>query len=203
MDQPEKSREFLAFCDSWYLVVAEPSIIQPGEAPKEWGVMAPNKKGSGLRIISMPSQLKAKPLPRELLASLIQRTIKDVTEQTENRLGGPDAEKRIREAREEGRLSERQSAEETRKSAEEAYSKIQEKIDEFERISGIRVTRYSNLAELGETLRAIRDGDEGICRRMEMVANGIGRDLEHLKELVGDLDKVEAGMRRIVELRGR
>jgi len=201
MEHPEKSREFLTYCDSWYLVVADQSIVLPGEAPKEWGIMAPNKRGTGLRISSMPSQLKPKPLPRELLASLIQRTIYDVKVRTENELGGADVEKRMHAAREEGRLREKESADQHRKNAEEGYARIQEKIDEFERACGIRVSRYSNMAELGATLQAIRSGDEGILHRMELIANGIDRDHRNLKEFLEDLDKVRVGVRRITELR--
>ncbi len=41
LDNPEKAEAVYQYCDRWYLVVGDASIVKPGELPATWGLMVP------------------------------------------------------------------------------------------------------------------------------------------------------------------
>ena len=73
---PEKALSMAQYCDYWWLVVSEPTIIlSMDELPPEWGVMV--RRGVGLGIAREATLSRsAVPLPRDVQATLLRSTIK-------------------------------------------------------------------------------------------------------------------------------
>ena len=59
------------FCDRWWLVVGDKSIVKLEELPPMWGVMYPVP--SGLKIMKPASKLDKKPVTKGFIASLLRK----------------------------------------------------------------------------------------------------------------------------------
>lgn len=69
---PAKAEEGLfPYCDQWYLAVADEKIVQAGELPKTWGLLAP--KGCKLVCRVEAPTLAPKPMDRLQLAAILRR----------------------------------------------------------------------------------------------------------------------------------
>lgn len=58
------------FCDRWYLVTHDASIVKRGELPVGWGII--EVKGSSVMEVVKAPKLDAAPITREFLASLLR-----------------------------------------------------------------------------------------------------------------------------------
>lgn len=71
MRNPAKAEAFIPFVDYFYLVVADREIVQGGELPITWGLLAPH--GPGLRVVTEAPKLEPSPLDRGMLAALLRQ----------------------------------------------------------------------------------------------------------------------------------
>ncbi len=150
LNNPGKADPLAAYCDCWYIAVNDAAIIAPGELPKSWGLLAPNRDGK----FHCKKEAEPNPSPkfdRSFLASILRRVCRQLT-----------SDARIEVARAEGREWGRQDA------AENAKGEIQHlktqlndlhlKLGQFEQKSGISIEREWNLGQVGEIVRTIRNG---------------------------------------------
>lgn len=78
LKEPEKAAEFIPYVNYWWLVVADESIVRPGEMPGEWGLMAPALdphepwRRCPLRVVVRAPRHDALPLPPIRLAPLLR-----------------------------------------------------------------------------------------------------------------------------------
>jgi hypothetical protein len=81
LKQPNKADPIKQFCDRWYLVVDDASIVKhhptlnETELPSDWGLMVPNYSSYPykLRVAQEAPRLKPEPIDRLFLASLMRR----------------------------------------------------------------------------------------------------------------------------------
>lgn len=71
LKRPEKAESIGRYCDFWWLVVADPAIVQDGELPSAWGLLAPS--GKGLKTLVRATALKPRPIDRPFLCSLLRK----------------------------------------------------------------------------------------------------------------------------------
>lgn len=74
LKRPEKAQAFTVYCDYWWLVVSDRSIVKPDELPAGWGLMAPH--GQGLRVFVQAERLDVLPMPRSLQATFSRAVTK-------------------------------------------------------------------------------------------------------------------------------
>lgn len=75
LKDPTKAEAFAQYCDYWWLVVSDKSIVKPGELPAGWGLMA--VYGKGLRIhVQAERRLDPHPMGRDLQATLTRAVTK-------------------------------------------------------------------------------------------------------------------------------
>lgn len=82
---PDKSEPIKQFCDRWYLVVDDHSIVHQwkNELPDDWGLIVPNYDyhfTGGLKTEKEAPKLNPKPLDRVFLASLMRLAARDFQE---------------------------------------------------------------------------------------------------------------------------
>lgn len=65
---PTKSERIKRFCDFWWLVVPDASIVKPGELPEGWGLMV--QSGQVLRAKKRAPRLTPEPLTLDFIAGL-------------------------------------------------------------------------------------------------------------------------------------
>lgn len=71
LKDPTKAEAFKRYCHQWYLVVADVSIVRPGELPEGWGLIALGSAGV-LRASKKAPRLMPEPLPYTMLAPLLR-----------------------------------------------------------------------------------------------------------------------------------
>ncbi|MEW1951074.1 hypothetical protein AB0280_17705 [Pseudarthrobacter sp902506025] len=71
---PKKSSFIKQYCDFWYLLVADASMVKEGELPDDWGMMAV-RNGSIEVIKPAPRLADPAPIDRIFLAAIFRKTL--------------------------------------------------------------------------------------------------------------------------------
>jgi len=147
IQRPRKAENISQFCDRWWLVVGDVSIVELAELPSHWGLMIP--WGSGLSIKRSPALQKPPPLDRGLLMSIVRNMYRQ----------DPSA-KALREANQCGHdEGYKEGTEKALKDVGEA-GKIIEAARIFEKASGLKITNKWTVESLGEAVRALQDREK-------------------------------------------
>ena len=72
---PEKAEAFRSYCDFWWLVVSEKSIVKVGELPIGWGLMV--AVGDSVRVVARADRNPAvEPMTRDVQATFARAVTK-------------------------------------------------------------------------------------------------------------------------------
>lgn len=67
---PNKSYENMKYCDRWWLVIADQSMVKEGELPEDWGMMS--VVNGALKIIKKAPPRTPLPMSHDFVASLLR-----------------------------------------------------------------------------------------------------------------------------------
>jgi hypothetical protein len=164
LKNPAKAESIAQYCDFWCLVVASESIVQAGELPTNWGLLAP--VGGKLKVIAHPAKLEARELSRTFVAGLFRAAQDQIT-----------AEARIAAMR----ASEyRRGHDEGRKSRDYEVETLRLRIAAFEEKAGVLLTDY-NHGSLVEAMKLVQGGLVGnVSARLQ----SIREQAAHVVELI-------------------
>lgn len=73
---PAKAESICRYCDFWWVVVGDASIVKPGELPPTWGLLVPH--GKGLKVSTQGPKLTPDPVSRAFLAGLLRKAAEAV-----------------------------------------------------------------------------------------------------------------------------
>lgn len=137
---PEKSETIASYCDYWWIVASDEKVALKDEVPRNWGLLV--SKNDALRQVKRAERLDPKPLDRKFIGALLRRA----NEWTKQQLKG---DSRVIKAREEGVEEGRETARVHHKYDQEDLKKLQARLSEFEKVSGIEINgwRYGNVGE--------------------------------------------------------
>lgn len=71
LKDPSKADAICRYCDRWYVVAGDASIIKPGELPPTWGLLVPH--GDGLKVSVEAPELSPQPFDRGFVAAVMRR----------------------------------------------------------------------------------------------------------------------------------
>jgi hypothetical protein len=71
---PEKAEAFARYCDFWWLVVSDKTIVRPDELPDGWGLMVAH--GQSVRVSKPARRRDPEAMPRDLQATLTRAVTK-------------------------------------------------------------------------------------------------------------------------------
>lgn len=184
MKDHAKAETIFGFCDHWWLVVGDRSIVKEGELPEPWGLIAP--RGDGLAVVKKAPRLKAKPITREFIAVLARRANQAATEAIADRIALATREI---EGRQERRVKQ------ARDEASERHRLLAAKVLEFEAASGIDIQRgYEGGARIGEAVKhVLRGGLEKQREEVSYALNRVNAIAEDLRGLMAVLPEKKAG----------
>lgn len=173
---PSKAEAVMRFCDHWYLVVADASIVQPDELPATWGLM----RLDGRRLVtSKPApKLEPEPMDRAFIASILRHAF-EFDERRARRHG----EERYREGIEKGK----DVAATNEKALQRDLDDLQKSIAEFEERSGVRIDRWDG----GRIGAAVQEVLRRPNRRHQLV-NLVAGTERLLAQLRADLEELES-----------
>lgn len=148
---PKKAETIAAYCDFWFLVVGDMSVItRLDEVPENWGVMAPH--GRGLTVVKEPVKLESRPLDKDFVVALAR----DVHRRSAGRAEIEAAvDKARQESYERGKKDGERSGAWRLPHVEEDLKRLKETVAKFEQASGISLSNWE--ARDPETLgRAVK-----------------------------------------------
>lgn len=175
MKDTTKAEEIFGFCDHWWLVVGDASIVKNGELPEPWGLIVP--RGDGLYVKKKAPKLDPKPLTRGFFAALARRANESASEAIEDRVRLATAKIREDAARDLARVRDDKNS----RSAE-----LFKRVREFEQASGIDISRgWHGGAKIGEAVKLILDG-------------GLERQAESARHALRIIDGCQKGLHALV-----
>lgn len=183
IQRPRKAENISQFCDRWWLVVGDASIVELMELPSHWGLMIPY--GNGLSIKRSPALQKPPPLDRGLLMSIVRNMYRQ----------NPSA-KAIQEASQHGYdEGHEKGREEALKDVGEA-GEIIKAVRIFEKASGLKITSKWRVESLGEAVRALQDREkvEDFITMLEWQQKQHQGCVDSVKEILFALKKYQAEM---------
>jgi hypothetical protein len=177
---PEKAEAFQQYCDFWWIVVSDPKIIQAGELPLNWGLMAP--RGKTLAVAKEPTiNEKAKCIDREFLAGLLRKASEVVVDDEKVKAA---VRKASAEAFEQGKQHRQYEVDHAKRELKDA----RDSIAEFERLSGIRIGNWCG-GDIGRYVRIAQGRDWAFFRKQ------LDQARLQLLNIVNDLEAASNGSR--------
>lgn len=160
LKDPAKAEAVQPYCDRWWIVAGDKSIVLTGELPATWGLLVP--RGRDLIAQVEAPQLEAKPIDRVFLAALLRRAAEAVVPKAEIDAAVEREREEIRASIERGEAWKRQRS-------EEEIARLRKNIAEFEQASGLTLGDWDH-GRIGAAVKAVLQGAHG------------GRDFRHLAQ---------------------
>jgi hypothetical protein len=147
LKQPEKAESIMRYCDYWALVVPNKDIVKTGELPATWGMYVAQK--NRLKCVVPCPKLDPLPMSITMLTALMYALGNRQTK---------DMDKAIREARDEGYKQGSARAQDAY--YEKQYKELDEKVQSFEKASGLNIKYGWNKPEkIGEVVKILLNGN--------------------------------------------
>lgn len=128
LKDPSKADAICRYCDRWYVVAGDASIVRPGELPPTWGLLVPH--GEGLKVSVEAPELSPQPFDRLFVASIMRRACEQSVDDTV-----------INAAYERGRAEEYKRSQERESRTFDSFQKkiaeLEKSRSEFERDVGV------------------------------------------------------------------
>ena len=183
---PAKAEEISKYCDRWWLVVDDPTIVKDGELPASWGLLA--LRGKSLRCEREAPVLTATPFDRPFVAALLRSAQKARPEDAVLRAAVDGVRTEMLEQH-------RQELEAMVGSRREELAKAEKVIRDFEEASGLNLRWphqgngvWADPKKLGEAVRFVLDG-------------GVEKLHRELADLAEKADRIQLSARAILESR--
>ena len=184
LEDPAKAEVMASNCDRWYLVVDDEKIVQPGELPPAWGLMAP--RGGKLAVKVEATKLEPKEWSKPFIAALLRRAAMESVDQLAiNASKAAGYEEGLKAGLEQARRDASYDAKEL-----DHWRQFEK---EFEAATGMNL-RYGihDLENRGKSLRAFLDGSpSALVRQAEKAQDIIKRALADTTEAVEALRAIK------------
>jgi hypothetical protein len=157
-----KSQPIQRYCDRWWLVIGDPAIVQPGELPPTWGLMA--VKGGRLVAVKEAPKLEREEWSPTFVAAFFRGFMKDIDHGWVRKDVHAKLEQQLRdlEPEIEARVQER-LAQERRRTEDGDGDRLRRSLETFERVVGKPLDAYNGerLGELVNLARVIQSAGTG------------------------------------------
>jgi hypothetical protein len=160
LKQPEKAEAILRYCDYWALVVPDKDLVKPGELPANWGLYVAQK--NKLKCVIPCPKLDPIPMDRRMLTALLY---------AQNQKHVKADEAALRKARDEGYAEGVSRGKDGH--FEKSYTELRDRVEKFEKASGVQIQYSWNSEKIGEAVHAIMHGDSEIKRLLCQAEYGV------------------------------
>lgn len=150
LKQPEKAEEMVKYCDYWYVVVPDDTIVKMEELPKNWGLMIANGRGGSIKVIKEAPLLSHTPVDRLFLASIFRNI-------TERMVAKDLIEPLLKDARIKGKEA---AGNETQRYMRD-FENLEKKVRAFEKASGVMiVNEWQDMGNIGHAVKSVLQGKD-------------------------------------------
>lgn len=178
LQNPQKFTDFSKHLD-YFSILAPKGVADLKLLPPKWGLYLPTDDGK-IRARRKPLPLHDGIVPRETSRTFVAAFVRAlVTRSLSN-------EAKVAEYNR-GKESGKQDAKWAREEAERQVRELTGAIEEFESLSGVRISKYRS-RQIGEAVGLIMDG--GLERRLRYIGN-IRQLSEKLSKMADELDEVK------------
>lgn len=179
---PSKAEEIAQHTDFWVLAVGDRDIVQAGELPPNWGLLAP--AGKALKMFIEPKLLGERDgrISRTFLAAILRRAMEDSPSENAIKVAVETALSEANRRRDE--LAERHQSSEIA-AAKRELGYLQEKVKAFEDASGISIMRGWQSGSIGEAARAIQN-----CPRTDQLASQLEEGAREMARAAAEVRKL-------------
>ena len=169
-----KSDGIFRYCNRWWIVAADDSIVRDGELPPTWGLQIPN--GRGIRVVAKAPKLTPDPLNVWFVAEIFRRSF-DSQKQ-------PEAlALEFQRGRELGKT---EATPYDLKYKIEQAEKLKERVKEFEEVAGIKIDHWRPAKEVGEAVKMVLEhGPEKIKQQLGDAREKVQRLLKEFDDVLG------------------
>ncbi len=174
---PAKAEAVCRYCDLWWLVVSDKSIVKAGELPKTWGLMALD--GDKLKVVSPATRLEPVQPSRGFVASLLRKAIEQNLDEKERK---EIAGKAFNEGMKSGQQIEIDRAKRLQASDLAELQTLKNRVKRFQEESGVDIDRAWDTGKIGNAVRRVLDGETPIELASEILGS-----LERATEIVRDV----------------
>lgn len=144
LKNPEKADPIAKYCDFWWLVAGDEKVADKNEMPRNWGLLVSN--GKELRQVKRAERMKPKPVDRPFMGAMFRRAHEQIQAELKN-------DSRVVAAREEGYKAGLEERDWKLKDSSEELAKLQEAVKEFEKASGVTISRWDH-GNVGAAVKA-------------------------------------------------
>lgn len=160
LKEPEKAEAIAQFCDQWYVVIPDASIVKLEELPPTWGLL--HVHGNTISTLKQAPTLTPRPIDRGMLAAIVERTIEEsIKPYLETK-----EEKRRKELDEEFERGRKCAAREW-----EHVANLKKQVEDFEKASGIRISEYHGGKEIGGIVGAIYKHERYVSEARRLISS--------------------------------
>lgn len=150
LKDPAKSEAVQSYCDRWWVVVSDDTIVKDGELPPTWGLLV--ARGQALHAKVQAPKLDPKPLDVDFVAALLRRSSESTEAlcKEERAAGRAEVAEEVERGHESGAVNERVAGE---------LTILRETVKSFEDASGIDLASPNlrwGARRTGEALRLIQ-----------------------------------------------
>ncbi|WP_447979066.1 hypothetical protein [Candidatus Nitrospira bockiana] len=146
---PEKAEEIAQYCDRWWIVADDATVVQKEEMPPGWGLLVLD--GGKLRVKKEAPKLKAKPITREFLAAMLRKAQEVIVPRAE-------IERELREQYDAGLKDGAESAKRSMQYDLNRYEDLKRYVKTFEESSGVCISAAWNAGEICQAVRFLLNG---------------------------------------------
>jgi hypothetical protein len=177
LKQPEKAESIARYCDRFWLVTADDSIVKEGELPRAWGLLVYQESRKQLHIQVSAPKLEAQPIDRKFLAAILRAVQKETT--WNHKI---DAKMKAEHAKGEewGKYE--------RGKMKDEFDRVVKSVSDFEDASGVRIDRWT-AGNIGKAVAlALRYGPDAIVARFSQLSRNLKQITDSLE---ADLARTE------------
>ena len=180
LKRPDKAELVWRFCDYWWLVVSDQSIVKEGELPEGWGLMVPH--GKGLRRIVQAKHVPAESPSFEFMASMLRAGMAGKVDRTA--IAGE-----VQKARDDGYEQGVRDGSRQGRDAIRENERIMELFKGFSEATGIEVDRMDSGQHVGGAYNAAKRllaswGEGAVRGRLHCMR----RAMKNLQEQINEAD---------------
>lgn len=160
---PRKAEDVAQFCDRWWLVVSDKSIVLTGELPGTWGLLVPF--GKGLKCVKAPEKQSVIAVDRPFLAAVLRKTQEAIHDDKQLKA-------KYQEGLKDGHHRSDQQWQAEVDSVRGENNRLKREIEEFEKASGINLDKFTwhgTPEELGKAFRVALEGGTKLKRQIEHI----------------------------------
>lgn len=182
--KPSKAEAIADYCDEWYLVIGDESILRFGELPADWGLMVPHTKTELKIVRESKRNVKPKPVDKFIMAAILRRA-------TEQLLPESQKMQEYQRGLKDGEESEKRHKCNELDWGQKRSERLQKVIADFELASGVDINSSWNSAEkIGDAAKSVLDGSylkeleslKGLRRHAQNCLSSIDEEIKKLEK---------------------